>query len=824
MTPESWPSSAAMPSRRVWSWAISARARSSARWAPSRSWSASARPSATSASDSSRARRRSSAAVGAAAGDLLGHEGAQAGGTGLGLGAPALEALDGTLGLVGRVGDDPGGLGLGLLEGGRWPRPSARPRRCAASWAISSARCWASASSSAIRPLTAAMTPWTRSAYEPYVVAGVRVGGLADRRRPRRRAGEHRLDRGGGPLGLLGGVAQLLLALGAGGGEGLLGGLAHPLGLGAGRTAQVLGVERRLVAHPGGLGGGAGPQRLGLGGRRVEVLLAGGARLLDEPGGGLLRGGDDGLGLGLRGLEQRRLRGGGGVAQLLRLGAQRDARRPAPGRAAGRPRPAPPRPAGRGRPRPSSSAARPARWRRPRSWPPPRTRRRAPARPACGPGRPRRGRASASAIRRRASSRRTARSAVSRSASCRASLCSWSATCWARASRAAVAGSPEEAVAASRAICPLPSHAFRGRHCGSATAPLTKGSAPLRSERTTLSLAAGRPVEWTHEAPRARRHPVPLPRDGRPGGGPRLGRHLRLPRRVRARARTARPTCRGTAPTTLPAAVADGGWDAVVDVTRLPSQVRRAVAATADAHWVFVSTISVYADNSSPATEPLAEPITEDVDLAVDPEAYGGMKVACEQAVQERAASSVIVRPGLIVGPGDPTGRFAYWPQRLARGGEVLAPGRPDDVVQVIDVRDLATWLLDLAESRTTGVVRRGRAAGAVRRPAGRGGRRRRATRARAHVGRPGLPRGARASSPGPARARCRCGCRDPEYDGMLAHDPGPAVAAGLRLRPVGRDRTRLPRLPGHRAHRRAGGRGAGGLARPLTGRLRAAS
>ena len=141
-----------------------------------------------------------------------------------------------------------------------------------------------------------------------------------------------------------------------------------------------------------------------------------------------------------------------------------------------------------------------------------------------------------------------------------------------------------------------------------------------------------------------------------------------------------------------PAALADGGWDAVVDVARLPSHVRGALAAAADddAHWVFVSTISVYADNSSPAMEPLAEPVTEDVDLSEDPDAYGGMKVACEQLVQERAASAVVVRPGLIVGPGDPTGRFAHWPQRLARGGEVLAPGRPDDVVQVIDVRDLA--------------------------------------------------------------------------------------------------------------------------------------
>ncbi len=219
-------------------------------------------------------------------------------------------------------------------------------------------------------------------------------------------------------------------------------------------------------------------------------------------------------------------------------------------------------------------------------------------------------------------------------------------------------------------------------------------------------------------------------------------------------------------------------------MTRLPSHARRAVDATADAHWVFVSTISVYPDNSSPAMGPLAEPITEDVDLAVDPEAYGGMKVACEQTVQARAASSVIVRPGLIVGPGDPTGRFAYWPQRLSRGGEVLAPGRPDDAVQVIDVRDLATWLLDLAEAGTTGTF------DAVGRPtpfaellAG----------VAAGVGSPDPDLtwveseflDAQDVEPWAGEGSLPLWLPRPEHDGMLAHDPGPAVAAGLRLRPV---------------------------------------
>lgn len=233
-----------------------------------------------------------------------------------------------------------------------------------------------------------------------------------------------------------------------------------------------------------------------------------------------------------------------------------------------------------------------------------------------------------------------------------------------------------------------------------------------------------------------------------------------------------------------PAELATGGWDAVVDVARLPSHVRRAVAATADAHWVFVSTVSVYADNTSPAMEPLVEPVTEDVDLSVDPEAYGGMKVTCERLVQSAASSCAVARPGLIVGPGDPTGRFAHWPQRLARGGEVLAPGRPEDVVQVIDVRDLATWLLDAAEARTTGIY------DAVGHPMPLG---EMLTGVAAGVGNPSPDLTwvdaefleARGVVHWAGEGSLPLWLPRPAYDGMLAHDPGPAVAAGLRLRPV---------------------------------------
>ena len=151
-----------------------------------------------------------------------------------------------------------------------------------------------------------------------------------------------------------------------------------------------------------------------------------------------------------------------------------------------------------------------------------------------------------------------------------------------------------------------------------------------------------------------------------------------------------------------------GEFDAVVDVARHPSWVRNAVAAYPDAHWVFVSTVNVYSDDATPggtpATLPLVEAIEEDVDLKENPEAYGPMKVACERIVLDAAASAMVIRPGLIVGPEDPTGRFSYWPKRLAAGGEVLAPGDPADVMQVADVRDLAAWAVTACEQRTTGV------------------------------------------------------------------------------------------------------------------------
>lgn len=153
-------------------------------------------------------------------------------------------------------------------------------------------------------------------------------------------------------------------------------------------------------------------------------------------------------------------------------------------------------------------------------------------------------------------------------------------------------------------------------------------------------------------------------------------------------------------------------FDAVIDNS---GYYPRMVKASADllapnsGQYVFISSISAYADNSQPnGTEDtrlaeLADPSVETMGAAF--ENYGGLKVLCERAVQAAFAErATIVRPGYIVGPGDPTDRFTYWPVRFSRGGEVLVPGTPADPVQWIDVRDLAEWLVRLVEDRTGGV------------------------------------------------------------------------------------------------------------------------
>ncbi|MFC7023620.1 NAD-dependent epimerase/dehydratase family protein [Promicromonospora thailandica] len=161
----------------------------------------------------------------------------------------------------------------------------------------------------------------------------------------------------------------------------------------------------------------------------------------------------------------------------------------------------------------------------------------------------------------------------------------------------------------------------------------------------------------------------------------------------------------------VPPELADAEFDAVVDVSRIPSHVRRAVGAFPDAHWTFVSTVNVYADSAvqggTPATLPLLDPVETDEDPASGPETYGAMKVACENLVRAGAAAALVIRPGLIVGPGDPSGRFAYWPARFVQaatdGLPVLVPEPVNGPVQLVDVRDLAEWIVTAAQRGTTG-------------------------------------------------------------------------------------------------------------------------
>ncbi|WP_165362468.1 NAD-dependent epimerase/dehydratase family protein [Promicromonospora panici] len=161
----------------------------------------------------------------------------------------------------------------------------------------------------------------------------------------------------------------------------------------------------------------------------------------------------------------------------------------------------------------------------------------------------------------------------------------------------------------------------------------------------------------------------------------------------------------------VPAELVEAQFDAVVDVSRVPSHVRSAVAAFPDAHWTFVSTVNVYADTTTvggtPATLPLLDPVETDEDPSSGPDVYGAMKVACENLVRSGVAAPLVIRPGLIVGPGDPSGRFAYWPARFAQAAEdglpVLVPEPADAPVQLVDVRDLAEWIITAAEQGTTG-------------------------------------------------------------------------------------------------------------------------
>ncbi|HEX7707617.1 MAG TPA: NAD-dependent epimerase/dehydratase family protein [Thermoanaerobaculia bacterium] len=151
-------------------------------------------------------------------------------------------------------------------------------------------------------------------------------------------------------------------------------------------------------------------------------------------------------------------------------------------------------------------------------------------------------------------------------------------------------------------------------------------------------------------------------------------------------------------------------WDAVIDnPATLPRWVRDAGAVLKGSvgHYLYISSLSAYADNSQPGmdetapTAKLEDPTIE----TINGQTFGGLKALSEQEAEKAfPGRTTVVRPGLIVGHGDNTDRFTYWPVRIARGGEVLAPGTPTDPVQIIDARDLGEWTIRLIEQKAYGI------------------------------------------------------------------------------------------------------------------------
>ncbi|MGL5809025.1 MAG: NAD-dependent epimerase/dehydratase family protein [Nocardioides sp.] len=273
------------------------------------------------------------------------------------------------------------------------------------------------------------------------------------------------------------------------------------------------------------------------------------------------------------------------------------------------------------------------------------------------------------------------------------------------------------------------------------------------------------------EASLARGHRVTCLTRGRSGGLPAAAHHVAHDRRD-----------------PLPNAILTDEFDAVIDVGRRPSHVRTAVAELPGPHWTFISTISVYANEPGPRT--LLDPVFDDPEGDAPPEAYGGMKVACERLVTEHTRGPAIVRPGLIAGPGDPTGRYTYWPNRLAAsddGRPVLAPGEPDSPAQLIDVRDLAAWIVRLSEKKQHGIwdgVGPTRTWGslladtAVGVGVGVGVDPAYAWRSHEHLAAAGV-------TPWMGPRALPMWLPLPEYLGMVTVDPAPARAAGLATRPL---------------------------------------
>lgn len=237
--------------------------------------------------------------------------------------------------------------------------------------------------------------------------------------------------------------------------------------------------------------------------------------------------------------------------------------------------------------------------------------------------------------------------------------------------------------------------------------------------------------------------------------------------------------------------VLEGDFDAVFETRTSPSWVAAALERLAEraGHWTYVSSLSAYEDETtpggSPATLPVRAPLYDE-DEPMTAEVYGGRKVACEQLAREHVGRPLVARPGLIVGPGDRSGRFTYWPLRLAAAGagdEVLAPGEPDDPMQVVDVRDQAAWHVHAMEQGIVGTydvvgppstmatLLAGVASGVGSEPE--------------FVWVPGSVLASHDIEPWMGERSVPMWLPQPDHAGMVDHDDGPVRAAGLRTRPV---------------------------------------
>jgi 2'-hydroxyisoflavone reductase len=151
-------------------------------------------------------------------------------------------------------------------------------------------------------------------------------------------------------------------------------------------------------------------------------------------------------------------------------------------------------------------------------------------------------------------------------------------------------------------------------------------------------------------------------------------------------------------------------WDAVIDVAGYVPRIVRLSAQGLEKNvkrYVYISSISAYAgfskigiNESDPVAKMPDQPTEEN-----DPETYGARKAAAEQIVQDIYGDrALIIRPGLIVGPYDPTDRFTYWPMRVKRGGDMIAPDRPAAPIQIIDGHDLSAFIIQLIEQNASGI------------------------------------------------------------------------------------------------------------------------